>query len=281
MPTRFPFVPRRVLGVLAAVAAPLLLGGSEPAPKPAPPPLMTVRIIERFPHDTQAFTEGLLIDRGKLYESTGYERQSFIKRIDLNSGKVEQSTRLSPNVFGEGIVVWGDEILNVVWHGGRGERRALGDFRVTGHFAYTGEGWGMTQDGHHIILSDGTPVLRFLNPKTMKVVRTLPVTLNGRPLPRINELEYVDGTILANIWLTGAIVRIDPATGNVTQIIDLTPVIDDARPRNEEAVPNGIAYDAATHRLFVTGKYWPYIYQVAIEPAPAAPPENPNAAPQN
>lgn len=243
-----------------------MVGGAD-APPPAVP-IVTATIVERLPHDSSAFTEGLLIDHGKLYESTGYERQSFIRRIDLATGKVEQQTQLAPDVFGEGIVVWRDEILNVIWHGGHGQRRALKDFRLTGSFRYDGEGWGMTQDGRHIILSDGTPVLRFLDPKTLKVVRRLPVTFNGRPLPRINELEYVKGTILANVWFTSAVVRIDPQSGKVTQVIDLSALVDDAHPKNPDSVANGIAYDAAHDRLYLTGKNWPWLYQVKLEPAP-------------
>lgn len=275
MPHR-PRLIRPIASALLALAAPLLLtaavapqaaaGASDAAKSP---PLAIVHIVARLPHDTAAFTEGLLIDHGSLYESTGFEKQSFIKRITLETGKVEQSVALPPNVFGEGIVVWGNEILNVIWHGGAGQRRALKDFRTVGKFSYTGEGWGMTHDARHVILSDGTPVLRFLDPRTMKVVRRVTVTLGGQPLPRINELEYVKGSILANVWLTGAIVRIDPATGAVTQIIDLTAVVDDAHVRNPEAVPNGIAYDADHDRLYVTGKYWPYLYQVTVEPTEA------------
>lgn len=267
-----PLFARRVCVIALALAAPALLGGADtPTTPPRPPlPVAVATIVARYPHDTNAFTEGLLIDRGALYESTGYERSSFIKRIDLETGKVLQSTQLPSSVFGEGIVIWGNEILNVVWHGGQGQRRSLKDFRVTGKFTYTGEGWGMTHDTHNIILSDGTPVLRFLSPRTMKVVRRLTVTANGRPLPRLNELEYVKGAILANVWMTGAIVKIDPTTGHVTQVIDLTQLIADAHPRDPEAVPNGIAYDEAHDRLFVTGKYWPYIYQVALQQPPVS-----------
>lgn len=259
-------------GRAAAMLAALVLTGGSAADTEAPAPkvpMTTVNIVQRYPHDTNAFTEGLLIDHGKLYESTGYEGRSYIKRIDLESGKVEQSVQLPAGVFGEGIVVWGNEILNVIWHGGQGQRRTVKDFKLSGKFSYTGEGWGMTRDAHNIILSDGTPVLRFMDPRTMKVARQLPVTIGGVPLPRINELEYVKGSILANVWLTGAIVRIDPATGRVTQIIDLTPVVQDANARNPEAVPNGIAYDEAHDRLFVTGKYWPHVYEVTLAPAQA------------
>ncbi len=270
LPVRLPAVRsfrRLVASAALALAAPLLLTAAD-AP-PARPPVAVVNIVARYPHDTTAFTEGLLIDRGALYESTGFEHHSFIRRVDLETGKVQQSVQLPTDVFGEGIVVWGNEILNVIWHGGAGQRRSLKDFRTTGKFSYTGEGWGMTRDTRNIILSDGTPVLRFLDPKTMKVVRRLSVTLDGKPLPRINELEYVKGSILANVWMTPAIVRIDPASGKVTQIIDLSPVIADAHPTDPDAVPNGIAYDAAHDRLFVTGKYWPWLYQVTLQPADA------------
>lgn len=263
---------RRIAALLLALCVPALASGADPATEPAVTPAAVATIVARLPHATNAFTEGLLIDRGKLYESTGYERQSFITRYDLKTGKEERRVQLAPDVFGEGIVVWRDEILNVIWHGGRGQRRSLRDFKLTGSFRYDGEGWAMTQDGHNIILSDGTPVLRFLDPKTMKVVRRLPVTLRGQPVQRINELEYVNGSILANIWLTPVAVRIDPKTGVVTQLIDLSQLVADAYPRDADSVPNGIAYDAEHDRLYITGKNWPWLYEVKLEPASATAP---------
>jgi glutamine cyclotransferase len=256
---------------LALIAPALLIGAAQPAKAPpaAIPPTAVAEIVARLPHDPDAFTEGLLIDHGSLYESTGREGRSTIRRLDLATGAVKQSVTLKPSIFGEGIVVWRDQILNVIWHGGIGERRALGNFQPIGSFRYTGEGWAMTHDSHHIILSDGTPVLRFLDPVTMKVVRRLPVTYQGKPLQRINELEYVKGDILANVWLTPFIVRIDATTGAVKQVIDLSDLVAEIGSRDPEAVPNGIAYDAAHDRLYVTGKLWPTLFEIRLKPVPA------------
>jgi len=241
-------------------------GGAQPGGTQPDVTRAYAEIAERLPHDADAFTEGLLIHDGDLFESTGRESQSTITRRDLKTGAVKQSVRLPPRQFGEGIAIWRDQLLNVTWHGNVGERRQLGSLKTIGRFSYAGEGWGMTYDGHHIILSDGTPVLRFLNPATMRVVKRLPVTYRGRPLTRINELEFVDGSILANVWLTHHMVRIDPASGAVTQLIDLSALVEDANPQEGEAVPNGIAYDAGTKQLYATGKLWPILYRITIVP---------------
>jgi len=225
-------------------------------------PVEQPRVLHVYPHDTSAFTEGLLIRDGWLYESTGFENHSFIRKEVLATGKVVQSITIPSQYFGEGIVDWGDTLRSFVWHGGKGFIWDLRTLRQTGSWTYTGEGWAMTQDGRNIIMSDGTPVLRFLDPKTMQVARRLTVTLNGQPLAMINELEYVHGEILANVWQTSLIVRIDPKSGRVKGVIDVTPLWDKAGVTDPGAVPNGIAYDRKTNRLFVTGKYWPYLYEI-------------------
>lgn len=255
--------------LLAALAA--LRGVAAPSPVPAPaapsaPAPITpepARILASYPHDTSAFTEGLLIDHGALYESTGREGQSDIRRVDLPTGRVLARVKLPPALFGEGIVAWRHELFSVTWHGGQGFRWTLPAFKRSGGFRYDGEGWAMTEDGRNLILSDGTPVLRYLDPVTQKVVRRLTVTLGGRPLEQINELEYVDGEILANIWMTRYIVRIDPADGHVRGVIDLAPLIAAVGPTDRDSVPNGIAYDRATHKLYVTGKNWPRLFEIA------------------
>jgi len=236
----------------------LLLG----LPATAAIPVEQPRVLHVYPHDTGAFTEGLLIRDGWLYESTGFENHSFIRKEVLATGKVVQSISIPSQYFGEGIVDWGDSLRSFVWHGGKGFIWDLKTLRQTGSWTYTGEGWAMTQDGRNIIMSDGTPVLRFLDPKTMQVARRLTVTLNGQPLAMINELEYVHGEILANVWQTSLIVRIDPRSGRVKGVIDVTPLWDKAGVTDPGAVPNGIAYDKKTNRLFVTGKYWPYLYEI-------------------
>ena len=230
-------------------------------------PIEAAKVIRTYPHATDAFTQGLLFRDGFLYESTGREGQSFIRKTDLATGRTLQSVTLSPGVFGEGIVDWKDQLLNVIWHGGVGARWSLKTFRQLGTFRYSGEGWAMTQDGRSIILSDGTPILRFLDPITLKVIRRLTVTAEGQLVPQINELEYVRGEILANIWMTNLIARIDPATGRVKGWIDVGALSARIGSSDPDAVPNGIAFDKAKGRLFVTGKNWPLLFQIKLPAA--------------
>lgn len=248
---------------LALTAVALVAAQAPPQPRP---PVVKPTLVATYPHDTSAFTEGLLITDGKLYESTGREGQSRIRQVDLKTGKVLREIALPATLFGEGIVAWGRELLSVVWHGGTGYRWSLPALKRTGTFKYDGEGWAMTDDGANVILSDGTPTLRFLDPKTMTVVRRLTVTYAGRPLARLNELEYVHGEILANIWMTPAIVRIDPATGAVRGVIDLGDLIAQIPTADRDAVANGIAWDRAAGRLYVTGKNWPKLFEITLPP---------------
>jgi len=227
-------------------------------------PIEPAQVVHVYPHDTSAFTEGLLIRDGWLYESTGFEGRSFIRRKVLATGRTVQSITIPPDLFGEGIVDWGNKLYSFVWHGGRGFVWTLPGLKAAGNWTYSGEGWAMTQDGRNIIMSDGTPELRFLDPKTMKVVRRLNVTAEGQPVWQVNELEYVRGEILANIWQTALIARIDPATGRVKGWINLADLWTRSGATGSDAVPNGIAYDKATNRLFVTGKNWPNLYQIKL-----------------
>jgi glutamine cyclotransferase len=228
-------------------------------------PVESARVVHAYPHDPAAFTEGLLIRDGWLYESTGYEGQSFIRRKAITTGRTVQSIAIPPQYFGEGIVDWGDRLYSFVWHGGKGFIWTLPGLTPAGNWAYDGEGWALTQDGHQIIMSDGTSVLRFLDPKTMHVVRRLSVTAEGKPIASLNELEYVRGEILANIWETAMIARIDPHTGHVIGWIDLTALWRRAGTSSRtDAVPNGIAYDRATGRLYVTGKNWPLLFEIRL-----------------
>lgn len=246
--------------LLPAIA---LLAGAPAPHEPRPVPVATARVLARYPHDTAAFTEGLFVRGGKLFESTGFERRSFIRQVDLATGRVERQVAIPPDQFGEGIVDLGPEILSVTWRGGVGHRWRLADFRRVGGFRYDGEGWGLTRSDRAIILSDGTPVLRFLDPGTMAVVRRLTVTAEGQPLAKLNELEWVDGEILANVWHSDRIARINPVTGRVKGWIDLGPIVQATPVRDPEAVANGIAWDSKARRLYVTGKYWPTLYRIA------------------
>jgi glutamine cyclotransferase len=246
---------------LAILALMLPVAGSAPEPIP----VSGVRIVHAYPHDRNAFTEGLFYRGGRLFESTGLEGRSDIREVRLEDGKVLRRVALPPNLFGEGIVDWGKEIVSLTWQGGQGFRWDLASFRQTGQFRYSGEGWALTRNASEIVMSDGTPTLRFLDPKTLKVRRTLKVTEDGQPVRNLNELEWVKGEIFANIWLTDQIVRIDPKSGRVVGQIDLAPLVQ-ANRSDEDSVANGIAYDSARDRLFVTGKNWAKLYEVKLVP---------------
>ncbi|GLR47006.1 glutaminyl-peptide cyclotransferase [Sphingomonas astaxanthinifaciens] len=234
------------------------------APAPAALPVEPARVLSTHPHDTAAFTEGLLIRDGILYESTGFEGQSFISRKELATGRTLARVAIPSDLFGEGIVDWQDKLYSFVWRGGRGFVWGVTDLKPKGKWNYAGEGWAMTQDGRHIIMSDGTPVLRFLRPGSMKIARRLTVTAEGKPVAMLNELEYVNGEILANIWQTPRIARIDPATGRVKGWIDVSALWDRVGRNSPDAVPNGIAYDRHAKKLYVTGKYWPTLFEIAL-----------------
>lgn len=228
-------------------------------------PVYAADVVARLPHDPAAFTEGLLFCNGALYESTGKEGASDVRRVNLTDGKVLARGRIAPELFGEGIGCWKNTLLSVTWKTGLGFRWTLPALKQTGKpFRYAGEGWGMTSDAAGIILSDGTATLRRIAPASFTERGRIAVTMNGRPLQKLNELEYRQGRILANIWMTGFIARIDPATGKVDGLIDLRPIVAEIGNADPDAVANGIAYDAQADRLFVTGKYWPTLYEIKI-----------------
>lgn len=233
-------------------------------------PVCGYRVQRVFPHDAQAFTEGLFFRDGQLFESTGLEGKSTIRRMELG-GRVSKEVALAPNMFGEGIVDWGREIVSVTWRGGAGFRWGIDDLRRTGAFRYAGEGWGLTQDGRRIVMSDGTARLRFMDPMTMREQGSLAVSADGRPVPMLNELEWVRGEVLANVWQTDRIARIDPASGRVKAWIDLAGLRASAGGTGTDDVLNGIAYDRRGDRLFVTGKNWSKLFQIVLSGA-ACPP---------
>jgi len=217
-----------------------------------------------YPHDDQAYTEGLFYLHGLLFESTGIEGRSTIRKVRLKDGVVLQSRSLAPDLFGEGIVNWGDEIVSLTWRNEVGFRWNLKTLARKATFHYRGEGWALTQDGKNLIMSDGSPTLRVLDPVTLREVRRIAVTADGQPVFNLNELEWVKGEIFANIWQTNQIARIDPRTGVVKAWIDLTGLPETLRSRDADAVLNGIAYDREHDRLFVTGKNWPHLYEVGL-----------------
>lgn len=247
------------LALLAWLAAPLIA-----CAQPVSPQVQQPEIVASHPHDTAAFTQGLFIHDGALFESTGQVGQSSLRRVDLETGNVLQQVDINPPIFGEGSTRIGDEIYMLSWVSGAGMVFDATSFELVDQFSYPGEGWGLTTDGARLILSDGSPQLRFLDPETMELTGTLDITLNGRPVRRINELEWIDGEIWANIWQTGSIVRIDPESGVVTGLIDLSALIPAGLAEPRDAVANGIAWNSETGQIYVTGKLWPVLYEISL-----------------
>jgi glutaminyl-peptide cyclotransferase len=238
-------------------------------------PVYGYQVVRTYPHDTSAYTEGFFYLDGYFYEGTGNIGASTIRKVDMNTGKVLQKADLPPPDYGEGIVAWKNRLIQLTWQSHHGYIYDLKTFKQIGKFDYPGEGWALTDDGHQIYMSDGTPTLRILDPSTLKQVGKIDVTAEGRPLANLNELEWVKGQIYANVWLTHFIARIDPASGKVVGVINLTglgPKPGETQdPSND--VLNGIAYDAKQDRLFVTGKRWPLIYEIKlVSPQPTTPP---------
>jgi glutaminyl-peptide cyclotransferase len=254
-------VKKNAQALLLAALLPLAAGAT------AAIPTYDFKVVRSYPHDAQAFTEGLLYRDGFLYESTGLNGKSSIRKVNLETGKVLQSKDIPPQYFGEGLTVWDDTLVGLTWQTQTGFVFDLKTFELRNQFAYPGEGWGLTQNGKELIMSDGTPTLRFLDPKTFLEVRRVKVTADGIAVAQINELEVVDGEVYANLWHTNTIARIDPANGKIVGWIDLGKLYPDAgKGRNGENVLNGIAYDADKKRLFVTGKLWPKIYEIKLVP---------------
>ncbi|OYT91560.1 MAG: glutamine cyclotransferase [Burkholderiales bacterium PBB3] len=231
-------------------------------------PVYGYQVVHAYPHDVNAFTEGLFYKDGFLYESTGLLGRSSVRKVALKTGEVLHSLSLPADVFGEGIAHWDGQLIGLTWQSETGYVLELAGLSYTKRFSYPGEGWGLTQNAQGLIMSDGTPELRFLDPKTLREVRRLRVTADGEPVSQLNELEWVDGEIFANIWQTDRVARIDPATGHVTGWIDLSALLaEQDRIKNHTDVLNGIAYDATQKRLFVTGKFWPKVFEIRLVPA--------------
>jgi glutamine cyclotransferase len=255
-----------IFSYLAPLAVLSMAQAAPVAPPKVQTPVYSYQIVQTYPHDPAAFTQGLLYLDGHLYESTGHVGQSTLRRVDLANGRVLKSVKIPLPHFGEGIVNWGSQILSITWQSGLGFRWDRESFRKLGEFRYPGEGWGLTQNGRDIIMSDGTPELRFLDPATFAERKRITVTFNGRPVANLNELEWVKGQIFANVWQTEFIARIDPASGNVVGLIDLRGLQAKAGRSGIDDVLNGIAYDAKGDRLFVTGKRWPSLYEIKLTP---------------
>ncbi len=231
-------------------------------------PVMTFEVLNFFPHDPQAFTQGLVYHEGYLYESTGLYGESSLRKVELETGEVLRKVDLSEAYFAEGLALYEDRLFQLTWREGIGFIYGLEDFSLIDQFVYQTEGWGLTHDGKRLIMSDGTNNLYFLDPNTLQITKTLEVTFMGEEIGRLNELEYIRGEIYANIWQTDYIVRIDPTTGDVLGWIDLGGILPkDLRGGTD--VLNGIAYDQEGDRLFVTGKFWPQLYEIQLIPVPA------------
>jgi|WetSurMetagenome_2_1015567.scaffolds.fasta_scaffold03893_8 glutaminyl-peptide cyclotransferase len=239
---------------------------STPTLSPSPstlngPTIYTYKIIKIYPHSTTAFTEGLVFDNGILYESTG--KSSSLRRVDLESGGVQKEVNLPEEFFGEGLAVINDSLVQLTWQNHVGFVYDKATFDLLGNFTYSTEGWGLTYDGNHLIMSDGSSNLFFLNPITFQKMGQISVHDGNMSVTNINELEYVNGDVYANIWLQEKIAIINPNNGQVKGWIDLTGLYKSTIP---DDVLNGIAYDTQTSRLFVTGKDWPNLYQITITP---------------
>jgi glutamine cyclotransferase len=243
-------------------------GPMTPTPTTAPvPEHSTYQVINAYPHDPTAWTQGLVYVDGQLYEGTGGNGASTLRRVDLETGNILQSYALPDEYFGEGITVLGERVIQLTWQSRVGFVYARDSFALLDTFSYPGEGWGLTHDGQQLIMSDGTATLRFLDPETFAEVGRITVTDNGQAVHNLNELEYVRGEIYANVWQGDRIARIAPATGNVVGWIDLTGLLQAEDRRAPVDVLNGIAYDARQDRLFVTGKLWPRLFEIKLLPS--------------
>ena len=248
----------------ATASAPLVTPVVAPVGKDAPRQLSWT-ILKEFPHDPTAFTEGLLWHNGALYESTGMEGQSKLRRVDLQSGQVLKNLDLPAQLFGEGLALAGNKLYQLTWQSKVGFVYDATTFKPLAKFNYANEGWGLTFDGTDLIQSDGTDTLTWRDPKDFATKRTLKVTRFGQPLANLNELEWIGGKIWANVWQTNDIVIIDPKTGHVTAQLDMNGLLKPADKSGNEDVLNGIAYDSTNKRILITGKNWPKLFWIGVE----------------
>jgi glutamine cyclotransferase len=241
-----------------------LLGGGNVS-RAAEIPVYGYKIVHVYPHDTAAYTEGLFYKEGYLYESTGQTGESTVRKVELKTGKVVQRYNVPPHYFGEGIVDWKNRLVQLTWQSQIGFVYDLASFKLQRSFAYPGEGWALTRDSQSLYMSDGSAVLRILDPESLRTTGSILVTADGVPVTNLNELEWVKGELYANVWLTHRIARIDPVSGHVVGWIDLSGLLDiNQLPDPGNDVLNGIAYDARHDRLFVTGKRWPKLFQITL-----------------
>jgi glutamine cyclotransferase len=239
---------------------------------PAPPATsdgrarqVSYETVNSYPHDSTSFTQGLLWRDGGFYESTGMYGHSKLRRLEFPSGKLLKEVSLTDDLFGEGLALVDTRLIQLTWTTHRGFTYDIQSFEKLEEFRYDTEGWGLTYDGTNLILSDGSSDLFYLDPHSFKVIKKLPVTMNGQPITELNELEFIDGEIWSNVWQTDLILRIDPATGRVTSFLNMKDLLAPSDRTGTEDVLNGIAYDADKKRIFVTGKRWPRIFEIRIK----------------
>jgi glutaminyl-peptide cyclotransferase len=260
-------VERGAVALLLAAALPWLASRSVSAlSAQGPARIDTFRVVRTYPHDASAFTQGLIYRDGFLFESTGRYGQSTLRKVKLETGEVVQQHRLDGAHFGEGLAEWNSQLVQLTWRSNIAFVYDLASFAPLRTLVYSGEGWGLTPGREGFILSDGTEHLRFLQPDTFREIRLVAVTDEGAPVRNLNELEYVGGEVYANVWHTDRIARISPQSGRVVGWIDLRGLMSTGYLLDPEAVLNGIAYDAASHRLFVTGKLWPRLFEIEVVP---------------
>jgi glutamine cyclotransferase len=266
-----PTVPSTSTAASTSTATPVLLTAtplSATAPATGPSeqgnPVYTYRIVNIYPHDREAFTQGLVFEDGVLYEGTGLWGASTLRRVDLKTGDVMQLHPLPPEYFGEGITIFGDRIIQLTWKARLGFVYDKDSFELLGTFRYPTEGWGMTHDGTALIMSDGSSTLRFLDPDTFEEIGQIQVFDDQGPVSMLNELEYVQGKVYANVWQTDLVAVIEPGTGQVSAWIDLQGLLEAEDYLQPVDVLNGIAYDADGERLFVTGKWWPKLFEIEL-----------------
>ncbi len=227
-------------------------------------PTYGYRVVNAYPHDAEAFTQGLVLEDGVFYEGTGLLGKSSLREVVVETGAIARIVPLESTYFGEGIAVVGDQVIQLTWRSQIGFVYDKATFERTGQFTYPTEGWGLTYDGNRLIMSDGSSYLYFLDPNTFERTGQVQVTGPDGPIVRLNELEYIDGEVYANIWKTDRIARIGPATGSLLAWIDLSGLLPPEDRTGDEDVLNGIAYDPDGDRLFVTGKLWPKVYEIEL-----------------
>jgi glutaminyl-peptide cyclotransferase len=254
----------RAIGVLGLIAAfsPLVL--AQTAKPAARTPVYGYTVVNSYPHDPDAFTQGLIFRDGVLFESTGYNGKSSLRKVRLETGEVLQRINIDARYFAEGMTDWGNRLIQLTYTTQIGFVYDLSSFTLQKTFTYTGQGWGLTHDTRRLIMSDGTPALRFLDPESLRETGRVTVKDGSTPIEKLNELEWVKGDVYANVWLTDRIAIIAPESGQVKAWLDLTGIRGPVRSGADDVL-NGIAYDAARDRLFVTGKYWSRLFEIRLK----------------